>query len=549
MSIVIFDQANFAGRSKTLPIGQHKLSTFTDFPNPVSSIRVPEGLVAMLYEHVNDQGGFGRFVDLLEDRPSLADLGFHGTATFISVFAAAQSGLVWARNSMSNGQFVPGHWERKKANPPPPNRVPVVSPTTEPTSPSKTIIEVRGPQSIITALASQDANEERYWSHAQLDQMDVIGNDFRWREEIGSAAFERGSNSRFIPDNLNFWYPQKEPRDPNDHRAAFYKRTLAGKVREVEVANIPGIFQDFDVCIDITPNEKYTNLLTNAHPREYSDLMGAQWTLSLHTSGQPDCDDAKSIEEFTYLEAEIRPASDPHSATPQILNDRVLARSGHDICVYGPWIYDKGHCCHPEIHPAEQIWWRDDISKTERRYFLSVFCDASKRFWWRDQMDDGTKLKPWAAPPIAGLFAIAFEVELGKGPMRFEVTNIDHFNVAVFPSGNQTYSLVHQNSTLVTFTPHNDSFKVSFENIGLVSGNRVRGFLVIETSVGTVTQKTSKLVVPGPFGNVAVEIPPGTDVNKIDQRFERQVFEKVEGHYMFTLSQFFPALTLDPNPA
>src|SRR5262249_60572407 len=134
-----------------------------------------------------------------------------------------------------------------------------------------------------------------------------------------------------------------------------------------------------------------------------------------------------------------------------------LKRGASPIGVYGPWIYDKGHCCHSEIHPAEQVWFRDDVPNGGKKYSLNVICDGSKRFWWRDQMDDGTKLKPWGAPPIKGLFAIAFETELGKPPVTFEVSDLDSFNVAHVPNSNQTYSLVFQNSPIVTFTPHNDA--------------------------------------------------------------------------------------------
>jgi hypothetical protein len=153
-------------------------------------------------------------------------------------------------------------------------------------------------------------------------------------------------------------------------------------------------------------------------------------------------------------------------------------------------------------------------------------------------MDDGTKLKPWGAPPITGTFAIAFEVELGKPGKQFTVSNIDDYNVAVNPNSDKTYSLVYQGNgpgaaatrppeTLVSFVPHNDAFKVSFEKVGLKPGttNIVHGFLVIETSVGTLTQTDTK------------NFPPGTDVNKIDQDKEQQAFKKVAGHYMFSVVQ------------
>jgi hypothetical protein len=255
--------------------------------------------------------------------------------------------------------------------------------------------------------------------------------------------------------------------------------------------------------------------------------MDAQWTLSAHTSGQPDCEDSRSIAEAGMVEVEVQPSADVHSGTAQRLNDAILARGPQAIGVYGPWIYDRGHCCHPEIHPAEQIWWRDELSTTQRRYSFNVFCDASRRFWWRDQMDDGIKLKPWGAPPITGIFAVAFEVELDKGPATFEVATIEDRNVAAVPNGNRVYNLVHQGKNLVTFIPHNDAFSVSFEHVGSTGDNTVRGFLVLETTVGSLTQTSA--------------IPPGQDVNTVDEQLEREAFRKVDGRYVFTVTQTSPS--------
>ena len=381
-------------------------------------------------------------------------------------------------------------------------------------------LHARNPITIITSLGPHNNDDAMLWDRATADQMGVIGNDFRGVEEIGSAAFERASNNRFIPDFLNFWYPQ---RSPNDH-TPYHKRTLVGKAEEANVEDISGTYQDYDVGIFITPNEKYLYLIADAHRREYTDIMSIQYKGTLGQLGQPNCDDSKSIAESKMVEAEIQPNSDIHAGTAQTLVGMISARVGRDIGVYGPWIYDKGHCCHSEIHPAEQIWWMDDISNTEKKYTFNVFCDASKRFWYRDQMDDGTKLKPWGAPPIKGLFAIAFETDLGKPTVKFEVSDIEAYNVAVAPGSDREYNLIYQNKVLVTFIPHNEAFEVTYENVGLVDANKIRGFLVIETSVGTVTKKDP-------------DIPPGTDVNKIDEESERSAFEKAEGRYMFTITE------------
>jgi len=542
--VTIYEDAGFGGRSKTLAPGGYRFFMPDDFNDVVSSIQIPAGLAAQLFEHADDGGGYGISIDLLEDCPDLSVYGFNDKVSYVNVFSIAdRPGFVWARSRMENGQFIPGHWERQRANGAlPDNSTAVVSPPYAPhPSTAATVMQVDGAQTIITFLGGQNGADAAMWDHAVADQMGIIGSDFRGPEEIGSAAFERASNNIAIPDNLNFWYPQKQPRD---HRSVVYfKRTLVGKVDSVHIADINGTYEDHDVNIDVVPNEKYQYLITDGHPREYTDIMSAQWNLSLHQLGKPNCDDSESIAEAAVVEAEIQPDGDVHSATAQTLNDLILARGRQDICIYGVWIYDKGHCCHSEIHPAEQIWWRDDISANQRKYTLNVFCDASKRFWWRDQMDDGTKLKPWGAPPITGTFAIAFEAELGKPAVTFEVSNINDYNVAIIPNGNQVYNLVYQNNILVAFTPHNDAFKVTYENVGLTRDNKVRGFLVIQTTVGTVTQTTTRLVIPNfnpQLAPIVADIPPGTDVNTIDQRFEREAFKKVEGRYMFTVLQTNP---------
>jgi len=540
--VTLYEDANFGGRSKLLTLGQYRFFTPEEFNDVVSSIKVPPGFCAILFEHADDGGGYGTSIDLLEDCPDLSAYGFNDKVSYVNVMSTThRNGFIWARNRMVNGEFVPGHWERTRADGSgPDNSTAVVSPPYPPHVPNiPTALQVDGAQTVITFLGAQASWETARWESAVADQMGVIGSDFRGPEEIGSACVQRASNIPGMPDWLNFWYPQRRPRDHRPH----FKRTLAGKVQEAKVYHQSMWFPDHDVNIDVVPNEKYMYLITDGHPRQYTDLMRDQYRWSAHQSGQPSCDDEDSIAEFRMVEAELQPNGDISAGTADKLVSMVHTRYGSDICIYGVWIYDKGHCCHSEIHPAEQIWWRQDVSATEKVYTCCLFVDASKRYWWRDQMDDGTKLRPWAAPPIRGIFAIAFEVELGKPAVKFEVANIEHHNVESVPGRDQVYNLVYHGNVLVTFIPHNDAFKVSFENVGLVGPNKVRGFLVIETTVGKCIQKTTKILIPNPnpqFPTLSIDIPPGTDVDTIDQRYERQVFEKQEGRYMFTVTQTSP---------
>jgi hypothetical protein len=542
MSLVsLFENPGFGGRSVSLEIGQHRFFTPDDFNDLASSVRVPAGLVVILYEHADEGGGYGISVDLLEDCPDLSVYNFDNKVSYVTVFAATTSdGLVWARASLQNGTFVSGHWERRRADgqgPPNPGRGTVAPPIPSRAPPVPTSIQVSGTKSVIMSLGAQSQLESINWEHAVTDQFGVMGSDFRGAEEIGSAAFERASNNPVIPDNINFWYPQKGPRD---HRAGYFKRTLIGTVDDVHLANIGGTYEDHDLNILIAPDDLHKSLVTEAHPREYTDIMSAEWNLTFHQLGKPNCDDDESVREVDFVEAEILASSDSNSGVSEGLRDRIAAAGSRKIGVYGSWIYDKGHCCHSEIHPAEQIWWRED-SDSQTIYHFNVICDASKRFWWRDQMDDGTKLKPWGAPPVKGLFAIAFEVVLPSptngvlsSSVTFEVSDISSQNVATTSGDKPIYELVYQGTTLVTFMPNNGAFSVAFEQVGTAENGNIRGFLVMETSVGKLTQTV-----------VDADFPVGTDVNSIDQGDERRVFSKEEGHYMYTVSQQMSILKLE----
>jgi hypothetical protein len=70
--VTIYENPNFSGRSRTLGVGGYRFFTPEDFNDVVSSISVPAGFGAMLFEHADDGGGYGISVDLLEDCADLS---------------------------------------------------------------------------------------------------------------------------------------------------------------------------------------------------------------------------------------------------------------------------------------------------------------------------------------------------------------------------------------------------------------------------------------------------------------------------------------------
>jgi phospholipase C len=113
--ITLFEIVNFGGQAVGVDEGSTRFSTPAQLKDFASSIRVAPGHCAVLYEHANEFGGYGLSVDLLEDCPSLSAYGFDKKLSFIRVFRTERDGYLYARGRMSDGTYVPGHWERKRA--------------------------------------------------------------------------------------------------------------------------------------------------------------------------------------------------------------------------------------------------------------------------------------------------------------------------------------------------------------------------------------------------------------------------------------------------
>src|SRR5947208_1236145 len=179
-SITVYENINYGGRSKQFAIGSYRLFTPADFNDVISSIKVPDGLGAMVFADADEGGGYGISVDLMEDWPDLSKINFNDKISYITVFSATRSpGFVWVRNAMQNGQFIPGRWERQRATPPPPNHVAVVSPPLPPhVAAAVTTVTQQGNKWVITTLAAINQFDASEWNHATADQAGVIDSDF-----------------------------------------------------------------------------------------------------------------------------------------------------------------------------------------------------------------------------------------------------------------------------------------------------------------------------------------------------------------------------------
>jgi hypothetical protein len=131
-SVILYDNPNFEGRSKSFGVGKHTLSPAVGFNDLASSIRVSAGLVAIVYEHADEGGGYGLWVDFLEDQPNLAKYNFDNKISHLFVFKSRDHDSVWVRNSIENGAFREGYWRVLGRRRPPFNPDPLIGPAKPP---------------------------------------------------------------------------------------------------------------------------------------------------------------------------------------------------------------------------------------------------------------------------------------------------------------------------------------------------------------------------------------------------------------------------------
>ena len=138
--VTLFSGKKFHGAS--VPVAEGDTRFPAEFNDSASSIRVAPGYCAVLYEHANEYGGYGAFVDLLEDCPDLSVYGFEKKTSCVSVFRIERDRFIWVRSVMRDGQVIRGHWERKRANGANPNgTVAVVAPPVAPPTAPQPAVE------------------------------------------------------------------------------------------------------------------------------------------------------------------------------------------------------------------------------------------------------------------------------------------------------------------------------------------------------------------------------------------------------------------------
>jgi hypothetical protein len=351
-SVVIYENPNFRGRSKTLGVGGYILSDFNEI---VSSIKVSTGLVALLYEHVDEGGGYGVSVDLLEDHSNLSELNFNDKLSYLCVFSSTTpQGFTWSRGSARNGEFVAGHWERQRAGGTPANMIAVASPPSPPHPPGAQPAACGGGPIVRDHMqATLDATPN-------TTPDEILGTTYNnppfdtskpnWASEVvhGKAMFPDFSDTNIIPGSRIFSSPDYSKNEwtqvlnPDEDyevdavglsgRAIIYDLDEKNGQSGGDVPFTHPFGPDWEFYI--APDTAYKNLaappsLTHPHAEYARSVFEAKRDFNLDVVNTLGVEWDQDLIPLPY-----RP------------------KHGDRVAVWGRWIVDTGHeDFHTEIHP------------------------------------------------------------------------------------------------------------------------------------------------------------------------------------------------------
>lgn len=179
------------------------------------------------------------------------------------------------------------------------------------------------------------------------------------------------------------------------------------------------------------------------------------------------------------------------------------------ITVYGPFVREEAHGNHPEIHPSEQIWWK----QSDNTHIVLLLNDDSNRF--DDRADtvvrNGTTTtvikgdytarrvtsyayQPWSPnKKQEAEIWVAFELNPDLGGLKVDLQTLDAHNfykniVSADVAQGDRYSISYKGNTVLTVQESAglDPFtSITFRNVCMnTATGKLQGYIVIHTAVG-----------------------------------------------------------------
>ncbi|MCB9234825.1 MAG: hypothetical protein H6581_24440 [Bacteroidia bacterium] len=145
------------------------------------------------------------------------------------------------------------------------------------------------------------------------------------------------------------------------------------------------------------------------------------------------------------------------------------------VGLYGSFISDCNHSCHPEIHPYEWIWWLDLNPQTEK--------PAHSRTWVVGMMRDvSNRMKHWTPDPRTGVISVPFAFSSTAKTWKIQLERLvsnemdpEDFKQLVLPEG--TFDLNFTQKELTVDDPALPGRKFVITTHGAQSSEALRAWI------------------------------------------------------------------------
>lgn len=252
------------------------------------------------------------------------------------------------------------------------------------------------------------------------------------------------------------------------------KYTREKMVGIVKHSYIPGKdsehFTEYDVNHDLVPKlDKYIDLSYEAYQAQLNMFKSKKKDVKdkppfIYPTENTDltnykihCECTPNVDSRATLNNEFYPTIQPMN----LEKHPNFGKRNPVVGLYGPFVLDCNHRCHPEIHPYEWFWWYDinpnkKHVENQKKWFVGFLRDVSNRF------------KHWSSSPRIGEASIPFIFPLDAVNKVIYVEHIEYDNFS-----EEDILKLEIEETTYNFSSEIINFKIDNNQISVVSNTLI----------------------------------------------------------------------------